>query len=71
MKGHVSKRGNRWAYRFDIDADPLSGKRCQETKSGYPTEKEAWKACRDAITEYEKGRFVKASRRKVGEALPE
>ena len=36
MKGHVSKRGNSWAYWFDIDPDPLSGKRRQETKSGYP-----------------------------------
>jgi integrase len=71
MKGHVSKRGNSWAYWFDIEPDSLSGKRRQETKSGYPTEKEAWKACRDAIADYEKGRFVKASRRKIGEALPE
>ncbi len=71
MKGHVSKRGNTWAYWFDVDPDPLTGKRRQQTKSGFPTEKEAWKQCRTAMTEYEKGRLVRTSKRKIGEALPE
>ena len=39
--------------------------------SGYKTEREAWKACRDAMAEHEKGRLVSSSRRKVGEALDE
>ena len=34
MKGHVAKRGKTWAYWFDIDPDPLTGKRRQQTKSG-------------------------------------
>src|SRR6266498_3354470 len=71
MKGHVSRRGNTFAYWFDIDPDPLTGKRRQQTKSGFESEKAAWKECRAAISEYEKGRVVKASRRKVGEALAE
>jgi integrase len=71
MKGHVSKRGNTWAYWFDTDPDPLSGKRRQQTKSGYGSEKEAWKACREAMADYEKGHLVKPSRRKVGEGLTE
>jgi integrase len=71
MKGHISKRGKTWAYWFDIDPDPLTGKRRQQTKSGFKTEKAAWKACRDAIAEYERGRVVTATRRKVGAALDE
>ena len=71
MKGHVSKRGSSWAYWFDIDPDPLSGKRRQQTKSGYVSDKEAWKACREAMAAYEKGHLVKASRRKVGDAMAE
>ncbi len=71
MKGHVSRRGNTFAYWFDIDPDPLTGKRRQQTKSGFESEKAAWKQCRAAISEYEKGRIVKASRRKVGDALTE
>jgi integrase len=71
MKGHVAKRGNSFAYWFDIDPDPLTGKRRQQTKSGLESEKAAWKECRAAMTDYEKGRLVKASRRKVGDALTE
>ena len=41
MKGHVSKRGKTWAYWFDITPDPLTGKRRQQTRSGFKSEKEA------------------------------
>lgn len=71
MKGHVSKRGKTWAYWFDIDPDPLSGKRRQVTKSGFKTEKEAWKKCREAMTEYESGHVVDTTKRKVAAALVE
>jgi integrase len=71
MKGHVARRGSSFAYWFDIDPDPLTGKRRQQTKSGFKSEKAAWKECRAAMTEYEKGRLVRASRRKVGDALAE
>ena len=71
MKGHVYKRGKHWSYLFNIDSDPLTGKRRQANGSGYRTEREAWKACRAAMAEYEKGRAVASSRRKVGEALAE
>jgi integrase len=71
MKGHVSKRGKTWAYWFDIDSDPLTGKRRQQTKSGFKSERDAWKACHAAMADYEKGRVVSSSRRKVGDALEE
>jgi len=71
MKGQVSRRGSSWAYWFDIDPDPLTGKRRQQTKSGYRSEKEAWKACRAAMADYEKGRLVRPSRRKVKDAMAE
>jgi hypothetical protein len=71
MKGHVYKRGKSWYYRFDIEPDPLTGKRQQVNGSGYRTEREAWKACRDAMADHEKDRLVSSSRRKVGEALDE
>jgi hypothetical protein len=71
MKGHVSRRGKTWAYWFDIDADPLTGKRRQQTRSGFKSEKQAWKECRTAIADYERGHPVAASRRKVAAALDE
>ena len=69
MKGHVYKRGKAWSYLFDIEPDPLTGKRQQANGSGYPTEREAWKACRAAIAEYERGQVVTKTKRKVGAAL--
>ena len=71
MKGHVSRRGKTWAYWFDIDPDPLTGKRRQQTRSGFKSEKEAWKECRTAIADYERGHPVAASRRKVAAAFEE
>jgi integrase len=71
MKGHVYKRRKRWSYLFDIEPDPLTGKRRQANGSGYQTERAAWKACRAAMADYEKGRTVSSSRRKVGDALEE
>jgi hypothetical protein len=71
MKGHVYKRGKAWSYLFDIEPDPLTGKRRQANGSGYRTEREAWKACRVAIAEYEKGRVVTVTKRKVAAAFDE
>src|ERR1700742_3301672 len=71
MKGRVYKRGNIWYYRFDGDKDPLTGKRQQVNGSGYKTEREGGKECRGAMADYEKGRVVKATKRKVGPALEE
>jgi integrase len=71
MKGHVSRRGKTWAYWFDIDPDLLTGKRRQQTRSGFKSEKEAWKECRTAIADYERGHPVTASRRKMAAALDE
>jgi integrase len=71
MKGHVYRRGKSWSYLFDIEPDPLTGRRRQANGSGFKTEREAWKACRAAMADYEKGRVVRSSRRKVADALEE
>jgi integrase len=71
MKGRVYRRGKSWYYRFDIEPDPLTGKRRQSNGSGYRTEREAWRACRDAMADHERGRLVSSSHHKVGEALDE
>jgi len=71
MKGRVYKRGQVWYYRFDLDPEPLTGKRRQANGSGFMTERDAWRACRAAIADHEKGRAVSSARRKVGDALTE
>ncbi len=69
MKGHVYKRGKIWYYRFDAEPDPLTGKRRQINGSGYQTEKVAWKECRKAIADYERGQVIDTTKRKVATAL--
>jgi integrase len=71
MKGRVYRRGGTWSYRFDVDPDPLTGRRRQTSKGGFRTEREAWQACRSAMRDYERGRHVRQSRRTVEEALAE
>jgi integrase len=71
MKGRVHRRGSTWSYRFDIDPDPLTGRRRQTSKGGFRTEREAWQACRAAMRDYERGRYVRQHRRTVEEALTE
>jgi integrase len=71
MKGHVYRRGGAWSYLFDIDPDPLTGKRRQANGSGFKTERAAWTACRTAIKDYEESSRVEPSKRKVGDALDE
>jgi integrase len=71
MKGRVYRRGGTWSYRFDVDPDPLTGRRRQTSKGGFRTEREAWQVCRAAMRDYERGRHVRQSRRTVEEALTE
>src|SRR6266536_5186347 len=71
MKGHVYRRGSTWAYRFDVDADPLTGVRRQTGKGGFRTEREAWQECRTAMRDYERGRYAQRSKRTVEQALTE
>ena len=56
MSGNVSRRASgEWQYRFDIEPDPLTGKRRRLTKSGYATKREASLAMSRAVTAYEHG----------------
>ncbi|HBG1252637.1 TPA: site-specific integrase [Clostridioides difficile] len=56
MKGGVRKRGKKWYYYFD--AGIVNGKRKKVEKVGGETKKEAEKALRDAINEYENAGIV-------------
>jgi integrase len=71
VNGSVYRRGDGWEYRFDLDPDPLTGKRRVTTRRGFRTRKEAAIALRTAMSAAEKGRHVKASRRTVAEFLNE
>lgn len=72
MKGSVYQRGTKWYYKFRApQRDPSTGGYPWITKGGYDTEREAWKACRDAMREADRGRVVKPSTRTVAQFLTE
>lgn len=72
MKGSVYQRGSKWYYKFRVpQRDKSTGGYPWITKGGYDTEREAWKACRDAMRDADRGRIVKPSTRTVAQFLTE
>lgn len=72
MKGHFRKRGcqcppnnctcgRKWSFIIDVGRDPKTGKRRQESRSGFKTKQEAEAAAAALITEVNKGAFIKES----------
>lgn len=51
MEGSIRKRGNTWYYSFELKK--IDGKRRRKEKGGFKTKKEAEKALRESLTEYE------------------
>jgi hypothetical protein len=72
VKGSVYQRGKKWTYRFlGPEMDPATGNYPTISKGGFPTEEEAWKACREAMREADRGRVVRPSTRTVAQFLAE
>ncbi|UNB50921.1 Arm DNA-binding domain-containing protein [Mycolicibacterium sp. YH-1] len=66
MKGYVQKRGSTWYYKFRLpQKDPATGRYIWISKGSFDAEREAWKACRDAMRDGDRGRIVKPSTRTV------
>src|SRR4029453_10269329 len=61
MRGAVYKRGSTWTWHFDIDPDPLTGRRRQRTKGGYQTKKAAEQALAEAMGQWRTGRLPQRS----------
>jgi integrase len=72
VKGSVYQRGKKWTYRFrGPERDPDTGEYPVISKGGFATEKDAWKACREAMGEADRGRVVRSSNRTFGQFLAE
>jgi len=73
MNGSVYRRRDTgaWEYRFDLGADPLTGRRRTTTRTGFATKREAAQALRAAMSAQDKGRNVKTDRRTVETFLNE
>jgi len=69
MKGSIKKHGPSWRYRIELGPDPLSGRRRQLTKGGFPTKRGAQDACAEALSLAQRGQLVRSTRKTVGEFL--
>lgn len=67
----VYKRGNKWAYRVELERDPLTNARQWEYQSGFATEDEAWTAGVKAKSDHKHGRRVAPNKRTVADFLTE
>jgi Arm DNA-binding domain len=72
VKGAVYQRGSKWYYKFrGPETDPSIGEYPWVTKGGFRTKKEAWQACREAMAEAGRGRFVRPATRTVAQFFAE
>jgi len=69
MRGSVYKRGSTWTWHFDVDPDPLSGRRRQRTRGGYATKKAAERALAEAIGQWRAGQLPQRSTHTLGHYL--
>jgi integrase len=61
LRGHVRKRGDKWAVVIDLGRDPSTGKRKQKWLSGFRTKKEAENASAEYIQKINSGQMVETS----------
>jgi integrase len=69
MRGAVYKRGSTWTWHFDVDPDPLTGRRRQRTKGGYKTKRAAEQALGEAIERWRAGQLPQRSTHTLGHFL--
>jgi integrase len=63
----VHRRGKNWAYVVDVGRDPATGRRRQQTKSGFRTKRAAEDAMSELIGSVNDGTYVAPDPQTVGE----
>jgi integrase len=69
MRGHVRKRGARWAVVVDIGDDPQTGKRRRKWHSGFRTRREAESELATILTRLDGGTYTEPTRQTVSAYL--
>lgn len=72
MKGTVYQRGSTWYYKFrGPERDLSTGRYPWFTRGGFDTGREAWKECRAAMRQVDRGKIVTPSTRTLAQFLTE
>ena len=69
MRGHVRKRGNKWAIVLDIGPDPETGKRRQRWHSGFERRRDAERELADLLSKRQRDEYVEPSTLALGAFL--
>ena len=67
----VYPRGGKWAFLLSTEPDHLTGNRKRRYQGGFDTEDAAWEAAIKARSEADADRYVKPSRRTIGQFMAE
>jgi hypothetical protein len=70
MRGHVRKRGNKWAVVYDEGRDE-NGKRIQRWQSGNKTRRDAERGLTEILGRLEQGSYAQPSSKTVADFLAE
>jgi len=70
MRGHVRKRGRKWAIVLDIGTD-VEGRRKQKWHSGFDRRRDAERALADLLARQQRGEYVEPTRSTLGRFLEE
>jgi hypothetical protein len=71
IDGTVYPRGKKWAYAVDLGADPLTGERRRDSRSGFESENAAWDALIDANQQLRSSSYIKNTPRTVSQFFDE
>ena len=69
MKGHVTKKGNKWYIKLDVERDPITGERKTKWFSGFDTRKAAEKELAKLIHQLDTGTYIEPTELSIGEYL--
>jgi integrase len=77
MKGSVTRHTGRggggaqasWSYRIEGGRDPKTGRRLQHRRSGFKTQKAAQQAMADALSEMNRGEYVRPAKGTLGDYM--
>lgn len=70
MRGHIRKRGRRWAVVVDVGRDE-GGRRQQRWRGGFATKREASAALTEILGSVQRGAYIEPSRQTVADFLAE
>lgn len=69
MKGHITKKRDRYYVVLELERDPATGKRHRKWIGGYQTKREAQKVLTEKLHEMQTGTYVEPAKETVGEYL--